>query len=60
MGRTEDKKKKEAEDAISIYTAKSVLLDEDRELLAKEKIQLESRENALKTAFEIARKKGIM
>jgi len=55
-----DKKKKEAEDAIAVYTAKSGLLDEDRELLAKEKIQLESRENALKTAFEIARKKGIM
>lgn len=55
-----DKKTREALEAKIVFEAKSKLLDEDRELLAKEKILLESRENALKTAFDIARKKGIM
>lgn len=55
-----DEKTKEALSAKAVFEAKSKLLDEDRELLAKEKSILESRENALKTAFEIARQKGIM
>lgn len=55
-----EEKTKQAKDTIALYEAKSKLLDEDRELLAKEKIRFESDRTALSIAFQEAKKKGII
>lgn len=53
-------KQKLADDTVALYNSKSLLLDEAKELLANERARFESDRAALQTAFNEARKKGIM